>query len=197
MEGDDDAQDFLQIFECSFCEEKTFESESKLDQHLLHFHRISKKKISKTLRKELVISPNQKSSTTLTKTPKNLNIFAENQKIIPIQILTTFPESENDRPNADQIGYSNPAMIQNSSTSSEFFLPNSNKKYQCYVCALDFYECDILSFHLEKVHGIVKNTLGAQIKIEKLAFSADDSPYEGNFSSTVLLTLTLYCYCYC
>ena len=66
-------------------------------------------------------------------------------------------------------------IIQERSKASVELLPNSNKKFQCYVCALEFNEPDILSIHLENVHD-----LGAKIKIEKLGFYADSPPSEGN-----------------
>jgi hypothetical protein len=159
-------------YECSFCDDASFGSEELLNQHLVNFHHISKKKKSpiKTLDKGFIKNIEtllSKDIEELAKKNSNKNIGTSSNK----NIGTSSNKNIGSSPNKN-IGTS---INKNIETSS-------NRKPQCFVCALEFSQQTTLTLHLQKVH---------QIQLEVVASSKEeiDFQHEGgrdNHSETLL-----------
>jgi hypothetical protein len=183
-------------YECSFCDDASFCSEELLNQHLVNFHHISKKKKSpiKTLDKGFIKNIEtllSKDIEELAKKNSNKNIGTLSLKNVDELSKRRDGHSSNKNIGTHSnknIGSSPNKNIETSSNKNIGTSPNknietsSNRKPQCFVCALEFSQQSTLTLHLQKVH---------QIQLEVVASSKEevDSQHEGgqdNHSETLL-----------
>jgi hypothetical protein len=183
-------------YECSFCDEASFDSEDLLNQHLVNFHHISKKKKSpiKALDKSFI----KNIETLLSKDIEELAKKNSNKNIgtISLKNIDELSKRRDGHSSNKNIGTHSNKNIETSSNKNIGTSPNKNigtspnknigsspnKKPQCFVCALEFSQQSTLTLHLQKVH---------QIELEVVSSSKEevDFQHEGgqdNHSETLL-----------
>jgi hypothetical protein len=202
-------------YECSFCDDASFGSEELLNQHLVNFHHISKKKKSpiKALDKgfiknietllskdieELAKKNSNKNIGTLSLKnvdelskrrdghSSNKNIGTHSNKNIGSSPNKNIETSSNKNIGTSfnkNIETSSNKNIETSSNKNIGSSPNknigthSNRKPQCFVCALEFSQQSTLTLHLQKVHQIQLEVVASSK--EEVDFQHGNSPKEG------------------